>query len=132
VEGSPGVSRSALERELRSYLGTPYRSGGVTRRGMDCSGLVMTAFRAVGIALPRTVREQARRGYSISRGRLRFGDLVFFAIRGSAKDHVGVYLGKGEFIHASTRRGVVISSLGNPYYKRHYAGARRVIAHLER
>lgn len=109
------------------YLGAPYRSGGTSPSGVDCSGLSFAVYKQLGVKLPRTSSAQARAGFHIDRGDLRAGDLVFFRI-GSSINHVGIYADDGEFIHASTRaRGVRFDRLDNKYFKNRYVGARRVI-----
>jgi cell wall-associated NlpC family hydrolase len=85
-------------------------------------------FRAYGIALPRTSRAMSRIGQPVSKGQLRFGDLVFFNTNGRGVSHVGMYIGNGQFVHASTwRRGVLVSSLNERYYRQRFAGARRIL-----
>ena len=109
------------------FIGTPYRSGGTSTAGVDCSGLTFTVFRRIGIRLPRTSDEQARAGNHIDRDNLRAGDLVFFG-KGSNVTHVGIYSEDGEFIHASTRsRSVRYDSLDTKYFRSRYIGARRVL-----
>ena len=123
------VDRHDVVTEARNYVGTPYRGGGTTAGGFDCSGLVVTVYEKFGIAMPRTSREQAKFGKQIDRSELKPGDLVFFCTSGSTKiTHVGIYSGDGEFIHASTRsRKVKYDRLDNKYFRRRYATARRVL-----
>jgi cell wall-associated NlpC family hydrolase len=112
-----------------AQLGAPYRLGGTgPENGFDCSGLTSHAFRAAGIELPRTSREQFAVGLTVPRQGLAPGDLVFFKGR-SGVSHVGIYQGGGQFIHSSRRGGEVgFDSLDAPYWDRNYAGARRVAA----
>jgi len=110
---------SGLE-ELRLYYqnwrGTRYQAGGTSHAGVDCSGFTTLTFRDVyGLQLPRTAREQAMQGMSVDRDGLLPGDLVFFK-RPRGGNHVGIYLGNGNFMHASTRQGVTISSIDNAYW----------------
>lgn len=117
----------ALRSEGRGWLGIPYRWGGTSRRGIDCSAFTQQFVReTMGIELPRATAGQQYEGISVSRSELRAGDLVFFR-RGGVR-HVGVYLGDNEFIHASSSRGVTVSSLSETYYARHYWMARRILS----
>jgi cell wall-associated NlpC family hydrolase len=109
------------------FIGAPYRNGGTTTNGVDCSGLSFAVYRRLGVKLPRTSQAQARAGTHIDRGDLRAGDLVFFG-SGSSINHVGIYADDGEFIHASTRaRSVRFDRLDNKYFRNRYIGARRVL-----
>ena len=111
---------------LEDWYGTPYKYGGNTRRGVDCSALTCAMLDTVyGISLPRTAREQYGAGKKISKANLMHGDLVFFNTTGGIS-HVGVYLGNNKFIHASTSAGVMISDLDDIYFKRRYVGACRI------
>ena len=117
----------------RSFTGTPYRWGGTTRSGMDCSGLLMTCFHEAGINLPRTSAEQSKVGQLVSIHELRPGDLVFFATKSKHSKkvtHAGLVTevrGKKnvQFIHASTKLGVVESNIFSDYYRRAFVKARR-------
>ena len=123
------VKGDEVIREASRFLGVPYRSGGTTQGGLDCSGLVVTVYEKFGIAMPRTSRDQANFGRQIDRSNLQPGDLVFFRTSGSTKiSHVGIYSGDGEFIHASTRsKQVKYDRLDNKYFRKRYATARRVL-----
>ncbi|MBD3392416.1 MAG: hypothetical protein GF418_10090 [Chitinivibrionales bacterium] len=122
------VPPDRLAAIIDKYLGTPYRYGGEGRRGMDCSGFVNVVFTELNQArMPRSSRAMSRLGRPVPRGRARPGDLVFF--RGgflNRINHVGIYAGNGRFAHASRSRGVIYSSLDTEYYRKHFAGIRRV------
>lgn len=123
----PTEEGSAAVELARDYLGTPYRNGGTTSKGMDCSGLTFTVFRSLGVEIPRTSRDQSRYGAAVERGNLTAGDLIFFG-SGANVTHVGIYAGEGEFIHASDRsRSVRYDRLDNKYFKNRYITARRVL-----
>ncbi|KAA0874702.1 NlpC/P60 family protein [Nitrincola tapanii] len=123
---APLEIRLALEQQYVSWAGTPYRLGGTDRSGIDCSGFVREVFSNVyALDLPRSTDEQVHLGAEVSRQALQPSDLVFFRT-GATQRHVGIYLGEGKFLHASTSRGVIISRLDNPYWKRNYWTARRL------
>jgi cell wall-associated NlpC family hydrolase len=116
---------AALVHESLAYLGRPYRWAGIGRGGFDCSGLVLRVFSAFGIVVPHSSSDQYAAGRAVDPGRLVPGDLVFFHTYTSGPSHVGIYLGRRRFIHASVSRGVIVSSMDEPYYRLRYLGARR-------
>lgn len=122
-----GRVQTLLQRAL-AMLGTPYRWGGTTTDGFDCSGLVGYVFRsALGIQLPRVSRDMARQGESVDRDQLTEGDLVFFSRSGRRVDHVGIYLGNGQFVHAPrTGKDVMVSRMDAGYWSGKFMQARRV------
>lgn len=116
-----------------SLIGVDYRFGGNTPdQGLDCSGLIRYVFQqATGMSLPRSARDQARVGESVSRDKLQPGDLVFFNTRRFQFSHVGLYIGDNRFVHAPSRGGAVqVVSLDNEYWKKAFNGARRVVGSL--
>ena len=118
-----------LLRRAMGLLGTPYRWGGTSPdSGFDCSGLVNYVFRtALGIELPRVSRDMAGNGEKIERAALSAGDLVFFGRRGKRVDHVGIYVGNGQFVHAPRPgRDVTVSRLDTGYWAGRFLQARRV------
>ncbi len=120
-------------KTARSYTGTPYKWGGTSRQGMDCSGLLLNSFQAIDYTIPRTAAGQKKTGKKVSKSEIRKGDLVFFATTKKKRKitHVGLVTevrgGEVIFIHASTSKGVTESSLENPYWKKRFRQARRVI-----
>ncbi len=123
----PTLIRQALLEQHRRWEGTPYRLGGTSERGIDCSALVQHVYRdTFDLELPRSTYEQVKEGREIDRQALKAGDLVFFRPPGAYR-HVGVYVGDGYFLHASTSQGVIISRLDNSYWQRYYWQARRAL-----
>ncbi|AET70936.1 cell wall-associated hydrolase, invasion-associated protein [Desulfosporosinus orientis DSM 765] len=119
---------NAILSTAKQYLGVKYQWGGSTpETGFDCSGFVAYVFKQNGISLPRVSRDQYTVGTKVSFDNLQPGDLVFFSFGGNGVvDHDGIYLGGGQFINASSSKGVTIYTIG-PYWKSVYVGARRVI-----
>jgi len=117
---------SSVVRTALRFLGRPYQWAGVGNRGFDCSGLVSRVFSAVRLPLPHSSFDQFRAGIAVPRWALAPGDLVFFHTYGYGASHVGIYVGGDRFIHASSDRGVIVSSLSEPYYAYRYLGARRI------
>ncbi|WP_169315200.1 C40 family peptidase [Desulfosporosinus orientis] len=122
------VSRSqntTLVDNAVSLVGVPYVFGGTSRKGFDCSGYTQYVFKGSGISLPRTSWSQFNVGLKITKDQLQTGDLLFFSTYAKGPSHVGIYIGGGNFIHASNS-GVRITSLNDNYYAKRYLGARRV------
>lgn len=118
------IGDKALDQVYDEWVGTRYRMGGTTKRGIDCSAFMQTAFLdAYGMELPRSTSEQRYLGRQIQKHELRKGDLVFFR----RNNHVGVYIGNNQFMHASSSQGVTISSLDEDYWARTYTQSRRVM-----
>jgi cell wall-associated NlpC family hydrolase len=140
------ASERALEQALSEFYGAPYRAGGTTPAGVDCSGLVQAVYQRVGVPLQRTVAQQFAQGQPVPFEELRFGDVVFFnqfcqvgkwsrnyflagILPSFAADqacHNGIYLGQGRFLHASSR-GVYVSRLDAEVWQTSYLGARRYL-----
>ncbi len=122
---SSAQGHSAAADVARSMVGVPYRFGGTSPRGMDCSGLVQYAYREAGIRVPRTVADQRRHSFPVSMDELRAGDLLFFRLGGRIS-HVGIYLGQQSFVHAPrTGKRVSVTSLDSSYWKKRLVGAGR-------
>lgn len=119
---------TSLSEHQREWKNTPYRLGGTSKKGIDCSGFMQLTFRDLfEINLPRTTSEQAKHGKQISKSSLRTGDSVFFNTgRGPNGKHVGVYVKNGQFLHASTKGGVIYSDLDSPYWSKAFWQARRL------
>lgn len=109
------------------HIGEPYRYGGVSSKGWDCSGFVSGMFKYyLGVTLPRDTRGLYVVSKSVNPRDTRPGDLVFFRIGTAKPSHVGIYLGRNRFIHASTSLGVIVSGLYEDYYRKHFLGYRRI------
>ena len=119
----------ALYVESAQWLGVPYRSGGTTQRGVDCSGLTSAIYKKVyRKSLERNSDDQRRKDCrKVKKGKLREGDLVFFhnGRKKKTATHVGIYLKDRKFIHASTRQGVIISTLDEAYWQKHWLSGGR-------
>ena len=121
------AERHLLVRVVKTFLGAPYRLGGSTIKGIDCSAFVKKIYEIFNIHLPRTVREQLRFGKKIEKDQLAEGDLVFFKTLRGNNGHVGIYIGNNEFVHASYRnREVKVDSLNAPYFNQRFFRAVRV------
>lgn len=127
LKGQSGTAQQIITN-AKKHLGVPYVWGGTSPKGFDCSGLVQYVFAQSGIQLPRTTTEQVKLGTYVSKANLKPGDLVFLQnTYRQGVSHVGIYIGDGQIIHASSSKGVVISKLSTSYYTQHYHSARRVL-----
>jgi len=123
-------NQTAVKRQLlkqyKKWKGTPYRYGGTSLSGVDCSAFVQNTFHSkLGYKIPRTTRTQIKVGKKVSKSKLKVGDIVFFKTGRNAL-HNGIYLGGSQFMHASSSKGVTLSSLNNSYWKRTYLTSRRI------
>ncbi len=123
-DGATAV-RKVIQTAMR-FVGVPYVFGGNTPDGFDCSGFTRYVFARGGVGLPRMADEQYGLGHPVSKAQLRPGDLVFFTTYADGASHVGIYLGEGRFISATSSRGVAIDRIADGYWGPRYIGARRV------
>lgn len=123
----------ALVEEASRWLGVPYKYAGNDKKGVDCSGLTSQVFlKTLNVKMPRSSREQQQWCINVRKENLQPGDLVFFATGSDRKrvSHVGIYIGNGDIIHASSTRGVIVSNLGESYYlKRYHSSGRPDVVH---
>ncbi|MDE3272546.1 NlpC/P60 family protein [Pseudoalteromonas sp. G4] len=119
-------AKHQLYQQLTEWQGVPYKLGGTSKKGIDCSAFVQKTFiDRFGFLLPRTTLQQAQFGTAISKDKLQAGDLIFFKT-GFRSYHVGMYIENHQFLHASTSQGVTLSSLKNSYWQKAYWQARRI------
>ena len=116
-----------LTRNAMRFLSVPYVFGGTSSNGFDCSGYVQHVFAMLGYHIPRTADAQYDVGKRVTAATMKPGDLVFFQTYASGASHVGIYLGHDRFAHASSSRGVTVSSLHESYWSARYLGAKRLI-----
>ncbi len=134
VELSDGASASAesegqnIVDTAMKYLGTPYVWGGTTEKGFDCSGFVQYVYKECGYTIDRTAAEIYKNGTYVEKENLEIGDAICFSSHTESIGHVGIYIGDGQFIHASSGSGfVIISDLSEKYYTARYVGARHIV-----
>lgn len=125
-DSSSTLARRIVQASLR-YQGVPYVFGGTSPNGFDCSGFTRYMFAQVGVQLPRAADEQYGLGQRVSYSRLQPGDLVYFTTYEAGASHVGIYLGNGQFISATSSRGIAIANMESGYWGDRYLGARRVL-----
>lgn len=124
---APSTIEQMLRAEAERWKGAPHRMGGIGRKGVDCSGLVMQMYkRLFNIQLPRMTNDQVRLGSPVHKSRIQAGDLVFFRPPNKIR-HVGIYLGGGDFVHASKSSGVIVSNMNDTFWRNAYWTARRII-----
>ena len=117
--------KQVLNQQYKDWRHVQHRMGGVSKKGIDCSGLVYQTYRAkLGFDMPRSTEYQSKVGRSIQQDQLRAGDMVFFRT-GIFTRHVGMYIDKGNFLHVSKSKGVMMSSLEDPYWRSTYWKAQR-------
>jgi LysM repeat protein len=124
---SSSKERNLFVKVVKTFLGVPYRLGGSTLKGIDCSAFVKKIYQIFSIDLPRTAREQLHFGKGVEKNELEEGDLVFFRTRRASGTHVGIYIGNNQFVHASSlQREVKIDNLDTPYYNKRFLRGVRV------
>ncbi len=127
-DGETSVSGQIIVNTAMKYIGTPYVWGGTSEKGFDCSGLVYYVYNECGYSINRTAASIYENGTYVEKPELKAGDAVCFSTSSSYIGHVGIYIGDGQFIHASSGSGsVIISELSSDYYTRNYVGARRLV-----
>ena len=128
ASASTTYSVEELAQISSKYIGVRYSYGGTSAAGFDCSGYVRHVFKELGItSLDRTSSGMYHQGTAVSKSDLEPGDLVFFNTSGGGVSHVGIFIGSGKFIHASTSQGVIKTSLNDPHYwGNKYVGAKRI------
>lgn len=120
-------SKDKLNNFYANWKGVKYKYGGNSKRGIDCSAFTQKAYKSsFNIQIPRTTTLQAKIGKTIKKSQLKRGDLIFFKT-GIKSKHVGIYMEKGKFLHASSSKGVTFSRLDNTYFSKHYWKSKRVI-----
>lgn len=123
---NPHQVKTALYTQLKHWRGVRYKEGGLSKKGVDCSGFIHITFRdRFGLEVPRSTELLEQSGKPVSSKELKPGDLVFFKT-GIAKHHVGIYVENGKFIHASTSKGVILSDMKNVYWSKHYWKSLRI------
>ena len=118
--------KKILDQQYTEWRDVKHHMGGMSKNGIDCSGLVYKTFRTkFGINVPRSTEHQSHTGQSIKKSQLKAGDMVFFKT-GFKTRHVGMYIDKGDFLHVSSSKGVMISNMKNPYWNDAYWKSQRV------
>lgn len=127
TEAASSVKSNEIVSSAKSLIGIKYRYGGTTKAGFDCSGFIGYVYKGKGVSLPRTAAGMYSKGTPVTKAKLAVGDLVFFNTTGKGVSHVGMFIGNGQFIHASSSKGVRIDKINDPYYwGKKYVGAKKV------
>ncbi len=123
----PANANPILLKQVEQWVGTAYQFGGQSHAGTDCSGLICSIYPVVfQHKPPRTTAEMKKTAVPIAMEQLQEGDLVFFNINTKETGHAGIYLWNGYFVHATTRRGVIVSNLSEDYWKKYFSGGGRL------
>ncbi|MEZ2717664.1 peptidase P60 [Niallia circulans] len=120
------ASKKSVVTIAKKYIGTPYKYGGTSPKGFDCSGFVGYSYKKLGKSLPRTTASMYKKGKKVKKSNLKKGDLIFFKTYKKGASHVGIYIGSNQFIHSSSSKGVKVDKLSNSYWKTKYYGAKRI------
>lgn len=118
-------SKENVITEAKKHIGTPYRWGGTTPKGFDCSGFIQYAHKKNGVQLPRTAAQMYTKGAKVAKSSMEPGDLMFFSTYKKGASHVGIYLGNNQFIHSASK-GVRIDKVSNSYWTKKYIGSKRL------
>lgn len=127
IDAAQLISKRQILAVAGLYSGAPYLWGGMTTRGIDCSGLTYMAYFVNGVQLPRDAQDQFKAGCPVDKKDLAVGDLVFFSTIDPGPSHVGIYQGEDLFINARTKEGVTVTSFHDPFFIGRYLGARRYL-----
>ncbi|MBG9454791.1 peptidase [Lysinibacillus sphaericus] len=127
IDSAEAATKTEVTDTASKYLGIPYKYGGTTTSGFDCSGFTSQVFADLGVTLNRTSGAQYQQGTAVAKSDLQVGDLLFFNTSGKGVSHVSIYIGDGKMIHSQTNQGVSYSNVNDPYYwGSRYIGAKRV------